>query len=67
MKTDDNWEVTETMVRRGASIAASTLILAGVEIREYLMVGIGVRGNPAKIYGQVDRAGRAIKSQHDLP
>lgn len=61
-----------TIVRRGASIGAGAVILPGVEIGAYAMIGAGAvvtrsvpafalaYGNPAKIHGRVDRRGRPV-------
>ena len=58
-----DWEITETVVRRGASNGASATIVCGVTIGEYAMVGAGavvirdvpphalVVGNPARQIG----------------
>ena len=63
------WEITETLVRRGASIGANAVIRCGVTIGEYAMVGAGsfvtknvpphafVAGNPAGQIGWVCRCG----------
>jgi UDP-2-acetamido-3-amino-2,3-dideoxy-glucuronate N-acetyltransferase len=58
-----DWELTPTLVRRGASIGASATIICGVTIGEGAMVGAGatvthdvpagtlVVGNPARVVG----------------
>lgn len=63
------WEITETLVKKGASIGANAVIRCGVTIGEYAMVGAGsvvtkdvpphalVAGNPAKRIGWVCRCG----------
>lgn len=63
------WDITETVVKKGASIGASAVIRCGVTIGEYAMVGAGsvvindvpqhvlVAGNPAKQIGWVCRCG----------
>lgn len=65
LKGGDDWEVSETLVRRGASIGAHATIVCGVEIGEWAMIGAGavvtknvpnyglVIGNPAHLYGFV--------------
>jgi acetyltransferase-like isoleucine patch superfamily enzyme len=65
-----NWEVVPTLVRRGASIAASATILCGLTLGEFCMVGAGavvtedvapytlVAGNPARPFGYVCPCGR---------
>jgi UDP-2-acetamido-3-amino-2,3-dideoxy-glucuronate N-acetyltransferase len=63
-----------TTIKKGASLGASTTVLAGVTIGKYAMTGIGsivtrnvpdhalVFGNPARIQGWVDEQGRKLKS-----
>ncbi len=60
-KTDDDWTLTETYVRKGASIGTSATILGGVTIGKNSLIGAGsvvtkdvpenavVAGNPAKV------------------
>ncbi|WP_263864148.1 acyltransferase [Paenibacillus lycopersici] len=66
---NDNWSVTATIVRRGASLGANSTIVCGITIGEYAMVAAGavvtkdvpayalVKGNPARVAGFVDRMG----------
>ena len=61
LQTEADWQVVETIVKRGASIGTSCTILCGVTIGEYAIVGAGsvvtrdvppntiVAGNPARI------------------
>lgn len=61
MRTDEDWTVVPTLVRKGASIGSGTTILAGVTIGENAVVGAGavvtkdmppssvVTGNPAEL------------------
>ena len=61
MQTDDDWQVVETTVQKGASIGTSVTILCGITIGQNAMVGAGsvvtkdvpanavVAGNPAKV------------------
>lgn len=65
LKGDDDWEVTPTRVRYGASIGAGAVILPGVVLGEFSLVGAGavvtrdvpahtlVAGNPARPAGYV--------------
>lgn len=66
---NDSWEITETLVKRGASIGANATIVCGVTIGEYATVGSGsvvakdvpehalVVGNPARQIGWVCKCG----------
>lgn len=67
-----DWKVTNTMIRRGASIGANATVVCGVTIGEYAMVAAGavvtrdvapyslVMGNPARHYSWVDREGNRV-------
>jgi UDP-2-acetamido-3-amino-2,3-dideoxy-glucuronate N-acetyltransferase len=64
-----DWKITETLVKKGASIGANATIVCGVTIGEYATVGSGsvvtkdvpahalVVGNPAKQIGWVCECG----------
>jgi len=61
LKGDSDWEVGHTLVKRGASIGAGAILLPGVTVGTFAMVGAGavvtrdvpahglVVGNPAKL------------------
>ena len=65
LKTEDDWEVTKTLVKKRASIGANATIMCGITIGENAMIGAGsvvtkdvpsssiVVGNPAKTIGKV--------------
>ncbi len=71
---DHGW-LTPTRVRRGASIGAGAVIVAGVAIGEFAMVGAGavvtqdipahalVVGNPARVRGWVCECGQPLEWQ----
>lgn len=73
LKSADDWCVGKTLVKKGASIGAGSVILPGVKIGKYALVGAGsvvthnvpdfglVYGNPAQPYGRVDKAGKRIE------
>ncbi|KKQ38822.1 MAG: Transferase hexapeptide repeat containing protein [Candidatus Roizmanbacteria bacterium GW2011_GWA2_37_7] len=72
LKTENDWALSKTLIKKGASIGANSTILPGITIGEYAMIGAGtvvtkdvpsfilVYGNPAKPYGRVNRAGKKI-------
>lgn len=69
---NDEWQVTPTRIRKGASIGANATIVCGITIGRYAMIAAGsvvtrdvpdfalVAGNPARSIGQVDELGRRI-------
>lgn len=71
-KRDSDWQISQTLIQRGASIGAQSVILPGVTIGEYAMVGAGsvvtrsvpahalVFGNPARLHGYVCCCGTAL-------
>ncbi|MCC6454699.1 MAG: N-acetyltransferase [Caldilineaceae bacterium] len=76
-KSDNDWQVTPIRVMRGASIGARAVILPGVTIGEYAMVGAGavvtrhvpayglVYGNPARLHGHVCHCGAVLSRAGD--
>ncbi|MGQ4832817.1 MAG: acyltransferase [Candidatus Asgardarchaeia archaeon] len=68
-----DWEVTPTLVKKGASIGAGSVIICGVTLGEYSMVAAGavvtkdvppfglVMGVPARLKGFVCYCGRPLK------
>lgn len=71
-----DWQVTETRVRMGASIGAHAVIVCGVTIGRWAMVGAGavvtrsvpdyglVYGNPARLHGFVCPCGEKLAPAH---
>lgn len=69
LKGSQDWKVSEILVKEGASIGAGAVILPGVKIGKYAMVGAGsvvtkdvpdyglVYGNPAQLKGNVCKCG----------
>ena len=67
-----------TLVRRGASIGAGAIIIAGITIGEFALVGAGavvaqdvppyalVTGSPVRLWGWVCQCGQPIKFQNEL-
>ena len=74
-----DWEITNTYVKRGASIGANATIVCGNTIGEYAMVGSGsvvtkdvpphalVVGNPARQIGWVCICGHKLDDEKKCP
>lgn len=77
--TKEDWKVTPTLIRRGASIGGGVTVVCGVEIGEYAFVGAGavvtkdveshriVVGNPARPIGWVNRNGEIVSKSDERP
>jgi UDP-2-acetamido-3-amino-2,3-dideoxy-glucuronate N-acetyltransferase len=75
LKSGDDWAITPTLVKYGASIGAGAVIVCGVVIGEFALVGAGsivtkdvapytlVMGNPARPRGYVCRCARPLAVQ----
>jgi UDP-2-acetamido-3-amino-2,3-dideoxy-glucuronate N-acetyltransferase len=73
------WTVTETLVRRGASIGANATLVCGIEVGEYAVIAAGavvpksvraheiVLGSPARHHGWVCKCGRVISKSVEPP
>jgi acetyltransferase-like isoleucine patch superfamily enzyme len=72
LKTDADWQVSSTVVRYGASIGAGAIILPGLTIGKFALIGAGsvvtrdvppnglVVGNPAGLVGFVCSCGNRL-------
>lgn len=72
VKGGGDWEPSETVIKKGASIGANSTILSGITIGEWALVGAGslvtkdvpdyalVCGTPAKIVGYVCKCGKKL-------
>jgi UDP-2-acetamido-3-amino-2,3-dideoxy-glucuronate N-acetyltransferase len=72
LKSDDDWELGRILVREGASLGAGAIIVAGVTIGRFALVGAGavvtkdvpdhglVYGNPARLAGYVCSCGQKL-------
>lgn len=72
LKNDSDWEASKTVVKKGASLGACSVILPGIIIGQYAMVGAGsvvakdvpdhglVLGNPARLVGYVCKCGEKL-------
>ena len=77
LKGTQDWEVTPTLVKYGASIGAGSIIVCGVTIGEFALIGAGsvvtkdvpahalVYGNPARQHGYVCRCARRFSHIHE--
>lgn len=73
------WDIVPTYLKRGASIGAGAVLVAGITIGEYAMIGAGavvthdvqpyalVYGNPAHIEGYVCPKGHRLTAIHASP
>lgn len=73
LKAADDWEVAPTLVKRGAAIGANAVIVCGVTVGEWAMIGSGavvtrdvpdyglVWGNPARLHGFVCPCGQRLQ------
>ncbi|GCE25369.1 N-acetyltransferase [Dictyobacter alpinus] len=74
LKSADDWEVTETLVKYGASIGAGAVIVCGITIGQFALIGAGavvtkdvpphslVLGNPARFHAYVCRCAHRLSS-----
>jgi acetyltransferase-like isoleucine patch superfamily enzyme len=72
LKSADDWVITPTLVKYGASIGAGSIIICGITIGEFALIGAGsvvtrdvpphtlVFGNPARQRGYVCRCARKL-------
>lgn len=73
IKNGDDWTMTPTVIKKGASLGAGAVIVCGVTIGKWAMVGAGavvthnvpdyalVVGCPAEIIGCVDEKGDRVR------
>jgi len=72
------WQITPTLVKKGASLGANCTIVCGISIGEYAMVGAGsvvtknvepfslVIGNPAKFASYICKCGNKVNAQGEF-
>jgi acetyltransferase-like isoleucine patch superfamily enzyme len=70
-----DWKILQTLVKEGSSIGAGTVIVCGITVGEYSLVGAGsvvtenipphalAYGNPARIRGFVCRCARKLETE----
>lgn len=73
LKSGDDWTMTPTLVKEGASLGGGAVIVCGVTIGRWAMIGAGavvtkdvpdyalVAGCPAKVIGKVNEKGEVIE------
>ena len=77
LKTDANWDVGPILVRQGAAIGAQSVVLPGVTIGRWAMIGAGsvvtrdvpdyglAWGHPARLHGFVCLCGHRLEAAGD--
>jgi acetyltransferase-like isoleucine patch superfamily enzyme len=77
LKSADDWDHGRTVVRRGAALGAGTVVVTGVEIGEWSIIGSGavvtrdvephalMVGNPARRIGWVSASGARCDTQDE--
>jgi len=72
LKSGDDWELCETLIKEGAGLGANSTIRCGVTIGKWAIIGAGsvvtknvpdyglVWGNPARLHGFVSPAGEKL-------
>jgi UDP-2-acetamido-3-amino-2,3-dideoxy-glucuronate N-acetyltransferase len=72
LKAADDWELSSTLIRKGAALGANSTIVCGITIGAWAMVGAGsvvtqdvpdhglVWGNPARLHGFVCSCGTRL-------
>jgi len=73
LKTEDDWMIEPSLIREGASIGAGAIVLPGITVGQWAMIGAGsvvtanvedhaiMRGNPARLAGWVCVCGRPLR------
>jgi acetyltransferase-like isoleucine patch superfamily enzyme len=77
LKGADDWVVSETLIKTGASIGAHATIVCGVTVGQWAMIGAGsvvtrdvpdyglVYGNPARLHGFVCPCGEKLEGSSE--
>lgn len=73
IKSPNEWKTGKVLIKQGASIGAGSIILPNITIGKFAMIGAGsvvtrnvpdfalIYGNPARIYGKVNKSGDITK------
>jgi len=79
LKAATDWQVSPILIRRGASIGAGAIVLPGITVGEFAMIGAGavvtrdvpphglVYGNPGRLHGYVCRCGETLSPAEPSP
>ena len=77
LKGSEDWQVTPTLVKYGASIGAGSVIVCGITIGTFALIGAGsvvtrdvppyalVFGNPARLHGYVCQSAHRLSDLHE--
>ncbi|HIH20023.1 TPA: N-acetyltransferase [Candidatus Micrarchaeota archaeon] len=72
LKSASDWTAGKTVIKQGAAIGSGTIIIGGITIGEWAIVGAGsvvtkdvppfalCFGNPARVVGKVDKEGKKV-------
>jgi len=78
LKQSCNWEANKILIKKGASVGAGSVVLPGITIGEFAMIGAGsvvtkdvpnyglVYGNPAKQQGYICKCGCKMGKKEDV-
>lgn len=78
LKSQHDWKASKTIIRKGASIGAGSVLLPGIAIGQFAMIGAGsvvtknvqdyalVYGNPAEMKGYVCKCGAKITKTEEI-
>jgi len=77
LKSEDDWQVGQILVRHGASLGAGSVLIAGITVGRWALVAAGavvartvpdhglVAGNPARLAGSVCVCARRLREERD--
>ncbi|MDD5043634.1 MAG: acyltransferase [Patescibacteria group bacterium] len=75
LKTNSDWEMAKTIVKKGASIGANVTLTGGLTVGEFSLIGAGALitkdtlpfglyiGHPAKLVGYVCKCGKRLENK----
>ena len=77
LKSEDDWQLDEILVKEGASLGAGSVLLAGITVGRWALVAAGavvvrsvpdhglVAGNPARLIGSVCVCARRLREEQE--